>query len=158
MDTLLEAASWAFSSNNAQPWNYIYAHRENKEPFEKLVSCLLRGNKEWAKDASVIMVALANKKMDNGHENIYSWHDVGAANANLMLQAVSMNIYGQLMGGFDSKKAIEVLNIDLEKMEPVVFIALGYLDSPDKLEEPFKTRELTPRSRRSAEEFSKELK
>jgi len=156
--TLLEAASWAFSANNAQPWVYVYAHRENKASFDKLLNCLLPGNQPWAKNAAVLMCVLAKKKLDNGQENKAAKHDVGAANATLMIQAIQMNIYGHVMGGFDANKAVETLNIDTNEMEPVVFMALGYLDTAEKLEEPFKTRELTPRSRKSIEEFSTRLK
>lgn len=157
METLFEAASWAFSANNAQPWEYIYAHRSDKGAFDKLHGCLMAGNLPWTKNAAVLMAVLAHKKLDNGHENRAAKHDVGAANTSLMLQATSMNIYGHVMGGFDPGKAIETLSINTEVMEPVVFIALGYLDSPEKLDEPFKTRELTPRTRKPLSEIVKRL-
>lgn len=155
--TILEAASWAFSANNAQPWMYLYAHK-NSSSFEKLINCLMPGNRPWAKNAAVLMVVLVNKKLDNGNENKAAKHDAGAANASLMLQAIAMDIYGHVMGGFDAQKTIEALQIDTENYEPVVFIALGYLDSAEKLEEPFKTREITPRTRKPLSEFSKLLK
>lgn len=158
LHTLFEAASWAFSANNAQPWEYIYAHKADTEAFNKLHSCLMAGNLPWTKNAAVLMAVLAHKKLDNGHENKAAKHDVGSANTSLMLQATSMNIYGHVMGGFDSGKAIEALNINTEVMEPVVFIALGYLDAPEKLEEPFKTREITPRTRKPLSEIVKRLK
>lgn len=157
MHTLFEAASWAFSANNAQPWEFIYAHREDAEAFGKLHGCLMGGNQPWTKNAAVLMAVLAHKKLDNGHENKAAKHDVGSANATLMLQATSMNIYGHVMGGFDANKAIDVLNINTEVHEPVVFIALGYLDEAEKLEEPFKTRELTPRTRKPLVEIVKRL-
>ncbi len=157
LHTLFEAASWAFSANNAQPWEYIYAHREDTEAFHKLHSCLMGGNQPWTKNAAVLMAVLAHKKLDNGHENKAAKHDVGSANATLMLQATSMNIYGHVMGGFDANKAIDVLNVNTEVHEPVVFIALGYLDEAEKLEEPFKTRELTPRTRKPLVEIVKRL-
>lgn len=157
LHTLFEAASWAFSANNAQPWEYIYAHKEDTEAFHKLHSCLMGGNQPWTKNAAVLMAVLAHKKLDNGHENKAAKHDVGSANATLMLQATSMNIYGHVMGGFDANKAIDVLNVNTEVHEPVVFIALGYLDEAEKLEEPFKTRELTPRTRKPLVEIVKRL-
>jgi nitroreductase len=154
LETILEAASWAFSANNAQPWHFIYAHRSDAS-FQKLANCLMPGNQPWAKNAAVMLAVLANKKLDNGAENKAAKHDVGAANTTLMLQALTMGIYGHVMGGFDTAKAIELLDIDTEMQEPVVFIALGYLDAPEKLEEPFKTRELTGRTRKSVSEISK---
>lgn len=157
LNTILEAASWAFSSSNSQPWHFTYAHKDD-ESFQKLVDCLLSGNKPWAKNAAVLLVVTAKKKNDNGTENKIAKFDLGAASATLMLQATSMNIYGHVMGGFDSQKAIEVLAIDNDMHEPVVFIALGYLDEAEKLEEPFKTREITPRTRKSLEEISQHFK
>ena len=158
LHTLFEAASWAFSANNAQPWEFVYAHKEDKEAFEKMHSCLVGGNQPWTKNAAVLMAVLAHTKLENGQENKAARHDVGSANTTLMLQATSMDIYGHVMGGFDVKKAVELLNIDTNVMEPVVFIALGYLDSPEKLEEPFKTRENTPRTRKPLQQIIKRLK
>jgi nitroreductase len=154
LNTILEAASWAFSANNAQPWNYTYAHKQDPS-FQKLVDCLMPGNQPWAKNAAVLMVVTAHKKYENGAENKIAKHDIGAANATLMLQALSMGIYGHVMGGFDPVKAIETLNLNTEVYEPVVFIALGYLDSPEKLEGGFKERELAARSRKNLTDFTK---
>lgn len=158
LDTILEAAGWAFSAMNYQPWRYIYAFKKDSENFSKLADCLAGSNKTWGKEASVLIMSLAKKKYDNGVSNKAALHDVGAANATLMLQATSMNIYGHLMGGFDKEKAIELFNIDITEYEPIVFIALGYLDTPEKLEEPFKTREVTPRTRKAITEFAIEFK
>jgi nitroreductase len=158
METLFEAASWAFSANNAQPWEFIYAHKEDGAAFDKLHGCLMAGNQPWTKNAAVLIAVLAHKKLENGHENRAAKHDVGSANASLMLQATSMGIYGHVMGGFDPGKAIETLSINTDVYEPVVFIALGYLDSPEKLDEPFKTRELTPRTRKPLSEIVKRLR
>lgn len=157
LDTILEAAGLAFSSMNYQPWRYIYAFKKDSESFSKLADCLSGGNKPWAKEASVLIMSLAKKKFDDGIPNTSALHDVGAANATLMLQATSMNIYGHLMGGFDKEKATELFNIDRAEYEPVVFIALGYLDKPEKLNEPFKTREVTPRTRKEISEFVTEF-
>ncbi|MGZ3883343.1 MAG: nitroreductase family protein, partial [Bacteroidia bacterium] len=109
MNTLLEAASWAFSGGNVQPWKYIYAHRENSSAFEKLEHCLMPGNQPWAKNAAVLMAVFLHKKMENGNPNRTAMHDVGAANATMILQAESMNIYGHVMAGFDSTKAVAAL-------------------------------------------------
>lgn len=158
LETIFEAAGWAFSSMNYQPWRYIYAHKKDEVNFQKMVNCLNGGNKPWAKDAPVIIMALAKKNFDNGISNAAALHDLGAANTNLILQATSMNIYGHLMGGFDKEKAIEVFNIDTEEYEPFVFIALGYLDTPEKLIEPFKTREVTPRTRKPLADYVTEFK
>ena len=158
--TLFEAAHWAASSNNEQPWRYIYAKREDKEAFDKMVHCLMSGNQPWAKNAAVLILCLA--KTTTGSENkpnLAAFHDVGLANATLLLQAVSQNIYGHMMGGYDRAKTKQEFTIP-EGYEAVIFMALGYLDKPETLEEPFKTRELTPRTRKELSEvvFHKEGK
>lgn len=157
INTILEAAGWAFSANNMQPWNYVYAHN-GETGFQKLLDCLMPGNQAWAKNASVLISALINTKTPTGAENKIARHDLGAANATLALQAESMGISAHVMGGFDAAKTKETLQLDPENQEPVVFIALGYLDSADKLEEPFKSRELTERNRKALHEFTLHLK
>jgi nitroreductase len=157
LDTIFEAASWAFSAMNAQPWEYVYAHRSDTEAFEKLWNCLLPGNQPWAKNAAVLVVSLAKKKFENGNPNASHLHDVGAANATLALQAMALGIYSHPMGGFDKKAVIELLQLDPNEVEPVICFALGYLDEAEKLEEPFQSRELTGRSRKAVEDFAKQL-
>ncbi len=157
LNTLFEAASWAFSSSNGQPWEYVYAHREDVNAFHNLHSCLMTGNQPWTKNAAVLMVILVRPKFENGKENKAAKHDVGAANATLALQATSMGISCHPMIGFDPEKTIKTLAINTEEMEPLVFMALGYLDAPEKLEEPFKTRELATRTRKPLSDFTKRL-
>jgi nitroreductase len=158
MQTIFEAASWAFSANNEQPWEYIYAHRTDTEAFQKLHDCLLQGNKPWTKQAAILGVSLVRKKMSNGKENITAEHDLGAANATMVLQATSMGIYGHMMAGFDHHKTFETLNLQEDEVKAVAFFAMGYLDDAEKLEEPFRTRELTQRTRKAVNEFTKRLK
>lgn len=150
--TLLEAASWSSSSMNEQPWVYLHAHR-GEEAFDRMYDCLLSGNR-WADKAAVMLLSLARKNFDtNGNPNRHAMHDVGAANTTLLLQAASMGIYGHMMGGLDMQKAIETFQIP-DDMEISCFIALGYLDDPEKLEEPFRSREVAPRSRKPIEAFA----
>jgi len=154
LNTLLEAASWAFSAMNYQPWNYYYVLKSDEENFNKIIDCLMPGNKPWAKDAPLLLISVAKKNYDDGSPNKTAMHDVGAANALLMFQATSMNIAGHPMGGFDYKKCSELLNLDNNEYEPVVIFALGYLDEPEKLSEPFKTRELIERTRKPISDFA----
>jgi nitroreductase len=156
VNTLLEAASWAPSAMNEQPWEYIYAHR-GTAGFETLKNCLLPGNSPWAKDAAVLLVSMARTMYTaNQKINASALHDVGMANAQLLLQAQAMNIYGHMMGGFDQEKLRSALSLQ-EHQQAICVIALGYLDIPEKLEEPFKTRELQARQRKSLQEIAKEL-
>lgn len=150
--TLLEAASWASSSMNEQPWIYLYAHK-GEPAFQQMFDCLLPGNR-WADGAQVLLLSLARKNFtSNGKLNRHALYDVGAANTTLVLQAASMDIFGHQMGGFDMQKTIETFQIP-DDLEPMCFIALGYLDDAEKLEEPFRTRELTPRKRKALSEFA----
>lgn len=149
---LLEAASWAPSSMNEQPWRYRVAFSES-DAFTKMVECLSPGNQIWAQNASVMMLVTAETHHANGHPNAYAWYDTGAANQTLLLQAASMGILGHLMGGFHATKAVDLFDIPPTEL-PVVFIALGYPDEPEKLPEPFMSRELSPRSRKPIEEIA----
>ena len=148
LQTLFEAASWAPSSMNEQPWRYIYAHRSDEANFKRLFDCLAEGNQPWAKNAAVLVVSLARKKfVRNDKPNRHALYDTGGANALLTLQALELGIYVHQMGGFDFEKTAVEFSLP-EEVEVACFLALGYLDSPDKLEEPFKTRELGERTRR----------
>jgi nitroreductase len=152
LKTLFEAASWAPSANNEQPWQYFYSSRAS-EGFQKLWECLLPGNQPWTKNASVLIASVARKtNAGNQKENPCALHDVGMANAQLFLQATSMNIYGHPMAGIDKNKLSSLLKLN-DQQEPICMIALGYLDEAGKLEEPFKTRELSPRQRKPVEEI-----
>jgi nitroreductase len=150
--TLLEAASWTPSSMNEQPWVFLYAHK-GEPAFQQMFDCLLPGNR-WADGAQVLLLSLARTNfVSNGQANRHALHDTGAANMALLLQAASMDIFGHQMGGFNMQKTIETFQIPND-LEPVCFISLGYLDDPEKLEEPFRSRELTPRKRKALSEFA----
>jgi nitroreductase len=151
METLLEAASWAFSAFNEQPWRYIYAHR-GTALFDQLWGLLMPGNQPWCKEAAVLMVSMMQTQTAAGKPNSAAMHDLGAANFALLLQANAMDIYGHVMGGYDHARAITELELP-EGTVPVAMIALGYRDVPEKLPEPFLTRELTPRSRKKVSEI-----
>jgi nitroreductase len=154
--TLIEAASWAFSASNIQPWHFLYAFR-GSEGFSRILSCLLPGNAVWAKNAAVLMVSLAKVAQPNGKQNEWAFHDVGAANLQLALQAAAMDIYVHPMAGFDRQKTLETLSFDNRIFEPLVFVAIGYADDAGKLEEPFRSRELSKRSRKPVSEISTKL-
>lgn len=153
LHTLFEAAAWAPSSMNEQPWRYRFALR-GTPAFAQLVDCLLPGNKPWAQNAAVLVVSSGIKHhARNDAFNTYWSYDVGAANMNLFTQATGLGLYGHAMGGIDRAKAQDVLSIDTTKEEVLVFLALGYLGEADGLIEPFRTRELTPRTRRPLAEL-----
>jgi nitroreductase len=154
--TLIEAASWAPSSINEQPWDYTYSFKDTPG-FEKMWELLSVGNQLWVKNASVLIMCTANKTFSkNGDFNRHYMHDVGMANANLLTQATAMGIYCHILGGFDRVRTDDTFEIGDDK-EVVCFIALGYLGDGELLDEPFKTREVTPRSRKSLKEIAHHL-
>lgn len=152
LHTILEAAGWAASANNEQPWQYYYASKGN-EGFAQIAETLAAGNKPWAQHAAILIVAVARKTYEaNQAENVTALHDLGMANAHLLLQASALNIYSHMMGGFDKAKISKTLDLTDNQL-PVAVIALGYLDEAEKLDEPFKSRELAPRVRKPLSEF-----
>lgn len=156
MKELLEASSWAPSAMNEQPWRYFYAHK-NDEAFNRLVDCLLPMNQLWAKKAAVIIASCASIVYEKTQAaNKVALYDTGAANANMLTQAISQDIYGHVIGGFDPEKTKETLGLS-ENLVPVCFIALGYLGNADDLPEGYKERELAERTRKSIDEFSTRL-
>lgn len=151
--TILEAATWAPSSGNEQPWLFAYAHRAD-EAFATFFSCLTGGNRAWADRAAVLLVAMARMTAaGTGKPNAWAWHDVGAATTTLMLQATELGLYGHAMGGFDAARTREVFALP-EHVQPTSFIALGYLGDEATLPEPFLTRERTPRTRKPLNEVA----
>lgn len=150
--TLIEAASWAPSSINEQPWRYRFGLRGTPQ-FDRMWECLLIGNQPWAKHAAALLLCTTKTTfVRNGKPNRHAMHDTGMANAFLLLQATQMNIYGHILAGYDPAKLRESFQLPDDE-EDVCIIALGFLGTPEQLEEPFRTREITPRSRRAVEEF-----
>lgn len=154
LSTLFEAASWSFSAGNMQPWYYLYGYR-GTPGFDNILHNLSAGNQVWAEKAAVLVVSLAKRERDPGKPNLWAKHDLGAANMLLIIQALSMNIYGHPMAGFDALKMAEVLNIDTKVYEPVACIALGYPGDPGQLEQSLYNQEVAERKRKKIEEISR---
>jgi nitroreductase len=122
--TLFEAARWAPSSYNEQPWRFIYAKRETPH-FEKFFNLLVEGNQEWCKNAAVLVCAIS-KKTFSRNDKLHKTHmfSTGSAYENLALQASISNIVCHGMGGFYSDKAKEILKIP-DDYEVNMMFALG---------------------------------
>lgn len=155
LESLLEAARWAASSNNLQPWHYIVARRdEEAEAFERLVSVLSPNNQTWARKAGVLMLSVARlHNPNNGNPMRHALHDTGAATAQMALQAASLGLQAHLMAGYDAAAARAAFNIP-EGFEPVAAIAIGQVGPPEALPEVLAQRETAPRQRRPIEDFS----
>lgn len=151
--SLFEAARWAPSSMNEQPWSYLYATRDQPELWNKLLDLLNESNRVWAINAPLLILSMARKThIRNGANNALARYDTGAANTLLSIQATQLGLNVHQMGGYDRQKAIEILNIP-DAYEPIVIMAIGYPGDPDSLSENLKLREEAPRERYTQEFF-----
>lgn len=156
LNSLFEAARWAASSGNEQPWEYYYAIK-NTDGWDKLFDCLDEGNKLWVKNTTLLIAAVTNTKFKrNGKTNGTAEHDLGLANAHLFLQAVELGFYLHGMAGFYPEKVKEVLGLT-DDQKVVCMIAGGYLGDPEMLDEKNKNSETTPRQRKPINEFVTKL-
>ncbi len=151
--TLLEAARWAPSSFNEQPWNFIIATREKPEHFERLLGCLMDFNVPWAQHAPVLMLVAARSNLStSGDRNRHALYDVGQAVAALSYQAIAFGLNVCQMAGFDVQRARSVYSIP-DDYEPVVVVAVGYPGDPAILPEKVRHKETAPRKRNSLDQF-----
>jgi nitroreductase len=151
--SLFEAARWAPSSSNVQPWAYIVGTKDEKENFEKVLSTLVEFNQGWAKNAPVLAVSVAQvKNAKDGSPNRWAFHDVGSASAQLTTEASTRGLYVHQMAGLDPEKARKVFQIP-EGWEAVAAMAIGYPGDPATLPEKLRERELAPRTRKPLSEF-----
>lgn len=150
---LLEAARWAPSSYNEQPWAFIVATKDQPEAFDRLAGCLVEFNARWARAAPMLALSVAKLQFErNGKPNRHAMHDVGLAAENLVLQATAEGLAVHQMAGFDVEKARRDLALP-EGYEPVAMMAVGYPGPPDSLSDALRQRELAPRTRRPLAEF-----
>jgi nitroreductase len=146
--SLFEAARWAPSSNNEQPWRFIVATKDHEVEWNRLLACLLEGNRKWAYRAPVLVLSVASVNFeDEAKPNRHAFHDTGMAVENLSLQATSLGLAVHQMAGFDVEKARADLKIPPD-YEPVAMIAVGYPGDPFSLPDRLRERELQLRSRR----------
>lgn len=151
--TLLEAARWAASSSNEQPWIFFVARRSEPAEFEKLLNLLTPGNEAWAGMAPILMIMAARKTFArNGAMNDYSLHDAGQAFAQLALQAVALDLHVHGMAGFDRERAMTELNIP-DDYQLGAAMAIGYAGTPEQLPEKYRGMEVSKRQRKPLEEF-----
>jgi nitroreductase len=151
--SVLEAARWAPSSYNEQPWSFIVATQGDAAEFDRLLACLVEFNQPWARLAPVLMLSVARMNFCRaGRANRHALHDVGLAVGNLVVQATALGLYAHQMAGIHIERARELYSIPAG-YEPVAGIALGYLGDPSSLPERLRERESAPRCRKPQAEF-----
>lgn len=150
---LFEAARWAASAFNEQPWRYVVLDDEAIEQKRQTLDCMDPHNRAWAEKAPLVLASIA--KLGFSHKeasNRHAFHDAGQANAHLALKAAELGLSVHQIAGFDVAAAGTVLGVP-DGFEVVALLAVGYPGSPDTLPEPLKVREVAPRTRRGIEEF-----
>ncbi len=153
LQSLFEAARWAPSSNNEQPWAYLVAAKSDKENFDKILSVLVEFNVSWAKDAPVLAIAVSELAFaKNNTPNRNAQYDTGAATAWLSVEATARGLFVHQMAGFDPDKARQVFAIPVG-WDAIAAIAIGYPGDPDSLPQRLKERELAPRTRKPLSKF-----
>jgi len=156
LKTIFEAARWSASSMNAQPWRFEVSFR-GQERYQAFFDVLISGNQAWAGKAPILGMAYTLTELP-GHTsaNRHAMFDLGASLSSLFIQASEFGILGHLMGGYDAEKAAALIQ-DERPHELGCFFALGYPGMPEMLNEPYLTREWTPRKRLPLEELVKGL-
>mgnify|MGYP003594049365 CR=1 FL=1 len=150
---IFEAARWAPSAYNEQPWRFLLASRDQEPTFSLLLGCLVEQNQVWAANAGALAVGDTRKFFTHNEKpNRHAHHDLGLAVAQLTLQAVAEGIFVHPMAGFSLERVRQVWSVP-EIYEPLVALALGYPGDPDTLGEDLRQREYAPRERRSLEEL-----
>jgi nitroreductase len=152
---LFEAARWAPSSRNEQPWRFVVADREQSpEAHGALLGAVTPGNRAWAQAAPVlVLVAVRLTVEQTGEANRHAYYDAGQAVALLTIQAQSQGLAIRQMEGFDHQQARAVCRVP-DAFEPAVVMAIGYPGDPESLaSEKHRASEVTPRRRRPAAEF-----
>jgi nitroreductase len=147
LQSLFEAARWAPSSYNEQPWRFIVATKGDEVQWNRLFACLVEGNRVWAVRAPVLALSVASRSFGKtGEPNRHALHDTGMAVQNLAIQATALGLMVHQMAGFNAEQARKDLNIP-PQYEPVAMMAIGYAGDPNLLPDELREREFAPRRR-----------
>jgi nitroreductase len=154
IEALLEAARWAMSCFNEQPWRYVIATRDAEpDRWEKILACLVEGNQAWARFAPVLALGcVVDTFARNGKPNAHATHDLGAASALLTVEAVSRGLQVHQMAGILPDTAVDTFGLP-EGCRAVTALAIGYTGHNPKLDDSFRERERKPRERRPVADF-----
>lgn len=154
MTALCEAARWAPSSYNDQPWRFIICDKStNPTAWQAAFDCLAESNKTWVKDAPLLLVGCANTILDvNSQANRFAQYDTGAAAENLCLQASHLGLAAHQMGGFNADVAREKFNIP-PQFTIMAMLCVGYVGDANNLPDELKAREIAARKRKPLDEL-----
>ena len=153
LNRMLEAASWASSSFNEQPWRFILGIKNEGEGYDKIFQCLTDKNKTWAITAQVLLLTLSKKTLiGNGAQNRFHSYDTGQAMAMMSIQAVNDNIFITQMGGFNSDLARELFKIS-DDYEILACVAVGKINYEAQAKQTFREENLIYRTRNDLSEF-----
>jgi nitroreductase len=145
---LLEAARWAPSCFGYQPWRFlIWDRHADAATWQRAFDCLVEGNRAWAAQAPLLLLATADSQFADGRANRWSQYDTGAAAMSLAVQATALGLMVHQMGGFDAGRIRTEFAIP-ESFDCLAMITVGYQLPIDRIPEELKERELAPRSRR----------
>ncbi len=153
LQSLFEAARWAPSSSNEQPWAFLVGIKGEGDTFQKILGTLVEGNQVWAKHAPVLVIAVSELAFaKSGQPNRNAFYDTGTAVSQLTTEATSRGLFVHQMAGFDPPKAVEAFAIP-NGWEPISVFALGYLGDPQALPDTLREREQAPGKRKPLREF-----
>ncbi len=151
--SLFEAARWSASSYNEQPWTYFVATRENPEEYERLLSCLVPANQDWAKAAPVLVLGVVSHQFSKTKkDNRAAVHDLGLASANLVVEATARSLSVHQMIGILPDKARELYQLP-PQAEAWTAMAIGYRAEADEIPAGLRERDLAPRQRKPIKQF-----
>ncbi len=156
---LFEAARWAPSSYNEQPWRYIVGvkgagqDQNNNDQHARVLSCLVEANQAWAQNAPVLALGVISRSFErNGKPNEAAEHDLGLASGNLVVEATMRHLFVHQMIGIDPEAARATFAIP-EHCEALTALAIGYRESSGDMNEALRERDEKPRSRKPLDEF-----
>jgi len=153
LHALFEAARWAPSANNEQPWSYVVAIRSNAEAFERLLCCLVEANQIWARHAWVLALGIVRETFArNEKTNATALHDLGLAAGNLLAEATARGLSVHQMAGILPDRARDLYAIPVHS-RALTALAIGYAGDPASLPERLRGRDLAPRTRKPLAEF-----
>lgn len=153
--SMLEAARWAPSCYNDQPWRFLVWDRfEDAQAWEVAAANMGEWNQQWARRAPVLIMSIADSHfVRNEKPNRHGQYDTGAASLNLFLQGCSLGLAVHEMGGFDHVAAHEKFGIP-DRYTAMAMIAVGWPGDPALLPEDMREEEAAPRVRRPIQEFA----